>query len=346
MLGVGHPYFLRSLVSSTVLALMFTGCSKRPPPEKEGAELFVVKTWTMKDCSVAPWAVAERQGYFKTEGIRVEYTGDTAAQLRISSILSGTNDVGAFHPSIIAVAKSAGARITAVAEGDIEPSDPGVDPKFRSLWWFVNPQRLPTVSSFPDLAQLPNKIKVATSAINTFSGLETKRLAKKYRIPESRIEWVRMPDIQAIQSLQQGLVDVSEMRPAFYAAMQATGAKKIADSSELDMGPAAGISYFVFRDKMIKEHPQQVAAFVRAIEKAQLWANTHPDQTTKIAGEVVGVPITGIHYFSTSLGINENLAAPWLEDLERSGFFAPGRLTPAMLVTHEIEQINATGIGK
>ncbi len=111
---------------------------------------FVIKTWTRKDCSVTPWTVADRKGFLAAEGIKLELTGETQPALQIPSILRGDNDVSSFHPNTIAVAQAGGAQITGVAEGDIDPADPSVDPKYRHMWWFVNPQKYPDVHSFAD----------------------------------------------------------------------------------------------------------------------------------------------------------------------------------------------------
>jgi hypothetical protein len=93
---------------------------------------------------------------------------------------------------------------------------------------------------------------------------------------------------------------------------------------------------------MIREHPKEIAAFVRAMRKAQEWANGHPVEAAKYTEDEIGVPVAGNHYYSTSLAVNENYAAPWLEDLEKSGVIPAGKVTLASLVTHDIEKINAS----
>jgi ABC-type nitrate/sulfonate/bicarbonate transport system substrate-binding protein len=303
--------------------------------------LFVLKTWTRKDCSVTPWVVAERQGFLKAEGIRVEYTGDTQPALQIPSILRGDNDVADFHPNTIAVAKAGGAAITGVAELGIEPTDPAIPATLRHMWWFVNPKTHPEVKSFSDLTKLTGKIKVATITKNICADFETKLLADKFGIPRDRIEWITMPDIQAIQALSEGLVDVSEVHPPFYKGMEEAGNVKIADSSETGLGASAGLTYWIFRDDFIKTHPQEVASFTRALRNAAQWANEHPKEAQKYTEEAIGQPVKGNHYYSTRVQVDEQLSAPWIDDLVASGVFEKGKVTPQTLVTHEIEKINA-----
>jgi ABC-type nitrate/sulfonate/bicarbonate transport system substrate-binding protein len=309
---------------------------------QSGKEPFVIKTWSAKDCSVTPWVVTDRLGFFTEEGIKIVYTGETQPALQIPSILRGDNDVRSFHPNTIAVAKAGGAKITGVAEGDIEPTDKRIEPKFRHMWWFVNPKKHPNVKSFADLKNIPGKIKVSTITNNICADFETNLLADKYGIPRNKIEWVTMPDVQAIQALKQGLLDLSEVHPPFYKGMVEAGARKIADTNETGLGAAAGITYYVFRDDFIKKNPDKVAAFARAIVKGQRWANSHPVEAAKLTQEAIGVPVNGYHYYSESLKVDESLASRWLKDLEESKVIPKGKVTTATLVTHDIEKINSS----
>jgi len=326
------------VVLSAIFSTSFAGGKVQT---QSARDLFAIKTWSARDCSVTPWVVSDKLGFFKEEGIRIVYTGDTQPALQIPSILRGDNDVRSFHPNTIAVAKAGGAKITGVAEGDIEPVDKRIDPKFRHMWWFVNPKKHPNVKRFADLKNIPGKIKVATITNNICADFETNLLADKYGIPRNKFEWVTMPDVQAIQALKQGLIDLSEVHPPFYKGMVAAGARKIADTNETGLGAAAGITYYVFRDDFIKKHPDKVAAFSRAIIKGQRWANHNPAEAAKLTEQAIGVPVNGYHYYSESLRVDEKHAIRWVKDLEDSKVVRRGKVAAANLVTHDIEKINS-----
>lgn len=328
-----------ALLTVVVAQAFLGGCGKAEVTTADRGP-FVIKTWSAKDCSVTPWVVSEKRGFFAEEGIRIQYTGETQPALQIPSILRGDNDVRSFHPNTIAVAKAGGARITGVAEGDIEPTDKRIDVKFRHMWWFVNPEKHPSVRSFADLKNIPGKIRVSVITNNICADFETNLLADKYGIPRDKIEWVSMPDVQAVQALKMGLLDISVVHPPFYKGMVGAGARKIADSSETGLGAAAGITYYVFRDDFIQKHPDKVAAFVRAIVKGQRWANSNPAEAAKLTEQAIGVPVNGYHYYSESLKVDEKLAGNWIRDLEESGVIPRGKVTTASLVTHEVERIN------
>jgi ABC-type nitrate/sulfonate/bicarbonate transport system substrate-binding protein len=301
-------------------------------------ELVEIKTWTRKDCSLAPWLVTEKLGFFAEEGVKLVYTGETQAPLQIPSLIKGNNDVGSGHPNQYGIAIAGGAKLKAVVRAGIEP-EPSYDPKFRHMWWFVNAKKHPNVKSFADLKNLPGKIKVTTITKNICADFETNLLAEKYGIPKDKIEWVTMPDIQAIQALKQGLVDISPVHPPFYKGMADAGAVKVADSTDTGLGTSAGLSFYWFTEDFIKKNPKAVAGFVRAIKKGQRWANANPEKTAKWVEEVIGVPVTGNHYYAEDATIVEKEIDPWIKGVEDAKVLPKGKITSASIVTHEFEAV-------
>jgi ABC-type nitrate/sulfonate/bicarbonate transport system substrate-binding protein len=301
-------------------------------------ELFEIKTWTRKDCSLAPWLVTDKLGYFAEEGVKLTYTGETQGPLQIPSIIRGNNDVGAGHANQYGAAIAGGANLVAVVRGGIEP-DPSYDPKFRHMWWFVNPGKNPDIKTFADLKKIPGKIKITTLNKGTCTELLNQKLGEKYGIPKDKFEWVTMPDIQAIQALKQGLIHVSSVHPPFYKGMLDAGALKIADSSDAGLGSTAGLSFYWFRRDFVEQHPKEVAGFVRAIKKGQRWANANPEKAAKWVEEVIGVPVTGNHYYAEDATIVEKDLDPWIKFLEDNKITPKGKITAAGIITHQFEQV-------
>jgi len=333
----------RCIATILALASVWTAACARnrattDPPM--GERLFPIKTWTRTDCSATPWAVAQHEGFLAQERVAIQWTNEIQPALQIPSILRGDNDVAVLRPDTLAVAKAAGARISAVAEADIDPTDPVVDARFRHLWWFVHPGKHPDVRRFADLAGVSATIRVATLTSNIGAHLETKRLAERYGIPKSKIEWVTMPGLQAVQALKQGEIDVSEIDSAFFKAMADAGARKIADSSETNLGAAGGITYYVFRDEFIRQHAERVAAFARAMTRAQRWIDAHPDDAIRVTEKTIGVSAPGNHYYSTSLRVDDSYPVPWLAELEAAHVIAHGTITVSDLIAHDIEKMN------
>jgi ABC-type nitrate/sulfonate/bicarbonate transport system substrate-binding protein len=193
------------------------------------------------------------------------------------------------------------------------------------------------VKTFADLKKLPGRLKFSTITVNICVDFLTNKLAEKYGVPLDKIEWVTMPDIQAIQALKQGLVDIAGVHPPFYKGMDDAGAVKIADSLETGLGPAAGVSYYYFRDDFISRYPGVVRGFVRAIGRGQAWIDAHPELTAKWVSEAIGVPVTASHYYPLHNDVLESEIDPWIADLEKHKVLPRGKIHAADLVTHRFE---------
>jgi ABC-type nitrate/sulfonate/bicarbonate transport system substrate-binding protein len=328
-------WFIGTCSAAIVATALVWGNDKvQAAPKKE---LFAIKTPTLKNCGLAPWLVTDRLGYFAEEGIKIQYTGETQPAMVIPSIIKGNNDVSSSHPNTLATARAGGAKLIGVVRGGIEPPQ-SKDPKFRHMWFFVNPAKHPNVKTFADLKKIPGKLKIASSSKNICTDFTINKLADKYKIPRNKFEWVSMPDIQGIQALRQKLLDVGTAHPPFFKGNIDAGAIKIADSTETGLGETIGLTYYYFREDFVKQNPQAVAGFVRAIKRGQRWANTNPEKTAKWVEEVIGVPVTGNHFYSEDARIVEAQNDPWIKDLEEHKVIPRGKVTSAALVTHQFEQ--------
>ncbi|MBC2580710.1 ABC transporter substrate-binding protein [Clostridium sp. DJ247] len=338
------------LISAITIAatLGMTGCGKNTAATSGGSAnalkadadgLIPIKTWTRVDCSSTPWIVADKKGFFKEEGLKIVYTGETQATQQIPSILNGNNDFGGWHPNTFAVAKASGAPLVGISPAGIEPG-PEIDPKFRHMWWFVNPKS--GIKSVEDLKNYKKgqKLKFSTITNNICADFLANKILDKYGIPRDRVEWVSMPDVQAVQALSQGLVDVAGVHPPYYKAMQDSGAVKIVDTSEANLGASAGLSFYVVSEDFAKKNPDVVKRFTRAMAKAGTWANANYIEAAKLTEEAIHQPVTGYHYYATSTKIDESLVKPWIEDLEKNNVIPKDKITASNLVTHDFEDKN------
>ena len=110
----GNAKRLKPIILSLTGLLVFAGISygaykgrtldSTPSQVKPGAgvqaasnseddeNLIEVRTWTRKDCSLAPWLITDKLGYFREEGIKLVFTGEIQANQQIPSIINGDKD--------------------------------------------------------------------------------------------------------------------------------------------------------------------------------------------------------------------------------------------------------------
>ncbi len=299
----------------------------------DGKQLVTIRSWTRKNCTLAPLLVADKLGYFTEEGLKVVFTGEIDQAQQIPSVVNGNNDFGDIHPNNLAVAVAGGAPLTGVVRSIIEPG-PDKDPKLRHMFWYANPKS--GIKSFADLKNLEGKIKT-NGYPNSCTQFLIHKVAERLGIPRDKFEWVQMTDIQAIQAVKQGQLTMAGVHPPFYKASEDAGLVKIGDSSDSGVGEAAGTYLYYFNNNFIKQNPEAVRAFVRAVVRAQKWANANPAQTAKWVEEAIGVPVTANHYFSEDGKINEEHIKLWVEDVENSGIIPRGKIKVSDIITHEFE---------
>ncbi|WP_039654046.1 ABC transporter substrate-binding protein [Clostridium tyrobutyricum] len=341
--------FLITLISLICLvSLIFTACGKQSSggsassgsdalkQDKDG--LIPIKTSSKLDCSSTPWVVADQKGFLKKYGLKVVYTGETQPAQQIPAILKGDNNVESFHPNTYAPAIAGGANIIGIGAEGIDPA-PSVDPKYRHMWWFVSPKAAKAgVKTFKDLLNYKKgqKLKFTTISANICTDFVTGVIAKQYGIPKDRIEWVTMPDVQAIQALSQGTVDVSAVHPPYYTGMEKAGNIKIADTLDANLGPAAGISYWVVNKTWAKDNPTVTRKFLKAMTEAETWTNNNPKEAAALTAKHIGQPVSGSHYYTETLKLdNAKYIQPWLDASEANGSIPKGKVKISDMVTDE-----------
>ncbi len=298
--------------------------------------LFPVKTWSKTNCESTPWVVADLKGFFAEEGLKIVYTGDTQPAQQIPSVLNGNNDVGSAHPNTLAVAIAGGAKIKGVVRAGIDPT-PDQDPKLRHMFWYVNPQKDGNIHSFKDLNSKEGTVKFSTITKNICADFLAGQIADKQGLDRSKIEWVSMPDVQAVQALKQGLVGVAGVHPPYYKSMEDAGMVKIADSLDAGLGVGGGVGYYYFTTDFIDKNPEIIKKFARAIAKAQKWANDNPEEARKMTEDWIHVPVNATHYYATDTKIVEDEIVPWIKDLEANKVIPQGKVKASDLVIHSFD---------
>jgi ABC-type nitrate/sulfonate/bicarbonate transport system substrate-binding protein len=302
--------------------------------------LISIKVQTYKNCGSTAWVVADKEGFLAKEGLRLIYTGElpTPAQ-SLAAVLNGNNDVAIAQPNFLAIAKSNGANVTAVARNQIEPPA-SVDPVFRHMRFYVNPK-----SGIKSIADLKNykpgqKIKI-DGTLNSCNEFLFNTLLDKYGVPRNRFEWETFTDdTTVVQATSQGILDIAAIHPPYYKSADEAGLVLIDDSTDTDLGASAGAALYYFRDDYIKNNPETVAKFIKAMVAAQKWSDENPQEAIKLTAAWINVPqVAGVHYFATTSEIKESDLVPWIKDLENSGALKPGQIKPADLITTQFENV-------
>ncbi len=317
-------------IHSKVLA-----ASNSPKGDKN---LIPIKTYTRKNCTSTPILVADKLGFYKEEGLKIVYTGELKATEILPSILNGNNDFAEAHPNLLATYVAGGAKIEAIGRSIIEPTDPKVDSRFRHMRWFVKPST--GIKSWKDLIHYKKGQKITQNGLApNCSTFIASVIFDKYGIGRKRLDFVNFDtDQAALQAVEQGSIDIACVHPPFYKLAADSGLTLIGDSSDSGLGEAAGLNLYYFSDDFVAKHPDTVHRFARTMKKAQIWANEHPEEASKITSDFIGVTATGSHYYATSTVIPEKDVQLWVDDLVNNKKLKKGQIKVADLLTHKFEE--------
>lgn len=327
---------LIALSLAMVIAFSFAGCSTSKSgtyvTSSDGKKLFVVRMPTQTGFN--EFDVADELGYFKEEGIQIKYTGILNANTtEVQAVLTDNDDVFTNHPSSVIRARLAGAKIKIVAPGMVDNKE------FVHMDYIVKTDG--NIKSVEDVKNIikTRKIKWAVSGTDTCTDIIASEWAKQNGIdPKKSINFVIMDDSQQEQAIKQGLVDIGCLHPPFIKKAQNDGGTtSLFTSFDVVKGPAGGSSIRGFSEKFIKEHPDVVAGFTKAIVKAHHWINAHQQQAINIIAKRLKMDPKNVNsfYYDECNYVQKAYIQKWIDMMVDSGSLQSNTVNATDLYTNE-----------
>ncbi|MFG1949275.1 ABC transporter substrate-binding protein [Nonomuraea sp. NPDC048826] len=238
------------------LIVVATGCGAQPsatPPSGRPLQNVKVGIMPIPDCVTVP--LANMRGYFEAEGLHVEIETVQGGGVALPKLKSG-----ALHFSIMNYT-------AAVLAEDRQPGTLRiVADAYQSA---PNTFKLMVGKNSPikGLGDLRGK-HIAVATLRSVGTLTTEAALKIAGLTAEDVRFSEMPLPDMIPALQAGKIDVAWMTEPFITAYQKTGGETLYDvmQGQTENWPIAG---WATTADYASTHPRQVAAFQRAILKAQ-----------------------------------------------------------------------------
>lgn len=261
------------------LALAVAGCGSSS--DANGASSDHVLTRTIKvgafpTLNGLDVQIAQDQGFFKAEGLNVKLVPVKSAAEATPQLQGGSLDIAETDMTTAILAKSQNFPLTAIAPGTVGVKPPPTDRiSSGEIWCGAN-------SPVKSLADLPGT-KFAVPAVKTQVWLDVRSAVDAAGGDSSKIQFVETPDTPG--AIKAGNVDCGTV-----AEPQGTSLKS--DPELRWLGPYAtadgGLAYmFVTGTKLAQESPATLAAFQRAILKANAATNANHALAVKVATSVM-----------------------------------------------------------
>jgi NitT/TauT family transport system substrate-binding protein len=220
-----------------------------------GLEKAALKVSILPTTDLAPFWLAQDEGYFQAEGLTVESVIAASGQASLTKSISGDVDIAfSTYPPFFT------ARSTGAADMQLVADATSVNAKSNAIVTVPNSP----VKTLTDLAGA----KIAITAKNTASDLLTRSVMQDHNVDFGKVKWVLIPLPGIAAALQQGQADAAYLpEPYITQAAQTAGAIPVIDINTGATQDFPLTGYGATR-KWVKENPKTLAAFQRAMQKA------------------------------------------------------------------------------
>lgn len=261
---------VRTAACLAAASLLTAGCGATPAARPASVEHAHVTVFAQQVVDDAPFWIALKDGFFEAEGLSLTVKPLAKTTLGIAGLRSGQEDfvVGGNFPTMLQAYASGQLDVRIVAEG------------YQGAPNVMEVLALPS-SHITDAAGLEHK----TVAVNLAGGIQTLTLDAVLRadnVNPATVRYVVVPFPLMAAALKAQQIDAADMlEPFMTEAELGDGAMPIVDQLT---GPTAGfpISGVFTTEAFAKKNPGTVAAFQRAIFRAQAFADTNRAAVEKI----------------------------------------------------------------
>ena len=319
-----------AILLTIVLPVAIAGCSSGDEDKTSGApdgESGLVTIRLTDPTVYSEYVIADELGYFKEEGIQLEYVGKLDKGVtQYQLIEQGEVDFFTGHPPTTAQARLAGIKAIAVAPGMID------DPKYPHVQYLV-PKDSPLQSLDEAIGH-----KVAVSSVSPCTDGYVRYYLKSKGFNPDDAEYVIINQDLQEQSASQGLVDITSSHPPYGGKALASGDfRELTNTWEIFNSPGAGLSVRGFSDEFIEKHPDTVQGFVNAMYRARIWANNNVEEAKKINAKYLGLDPedVSIFIFDENKNIDPEYIQLWFDIAEDIDLWEPGDILPKDVYTNE-----------
>lgn len=285
-----RPSPLVSVACLLAASLLLAACGSSSPSGGNGLEKTHITVGALPIPDAAPLFIAIHKGFFKQEGLAVTPETIQASPQSTPYLVSGAMDFSLLnYVSTLETEQNSGVRFRIVA--DSTQAAPGV-------FVLLVPEHSPVTSP----ADLKGKTIGAPEASNGIGNLAVASTLKPYGVPPDQVKSVALPFPDMEGALKRGVVAAAWVTEPFITEIRHNiGARVLADTMT---GPMASfpISGWGTVQQYVRKYPKTVAAFQRAMAKAQRLAASNRqlvEQTlptyTKIKPKVASVMALGTY---------------------------------------------------
>lgn len=245
------------------------GSDTEKSPEKSKLSVGIIPI-----SNLTPLYVAQQLGYFEEQGLTVETTSASGGSQLTAALMGGSLDFAYSNFLSIFQANEQGYAIDIVANQNSAQDTP---PDSASLIILND-------SAINRPSDLVGK-RVAINALRNINHLSVQHYLAENGIDPEKVNFVEVPFPNMGDALINKQIDAAVEVEPFITFLEADGKVKTLAYPFLEVRPGLDIAGFVASNKFVDEHPVTVERFVAALQKANEYLNTHPEEKVKYIAE-------------------------------------------------------------
>jgi len=261
--------------------------------------------------SVSLADVADELGFMAEEGIKLEFVGIVPAGQLVASVTSEKLDVGGAHVNRTIAGIAAGAKIKAVIANTETTEE-------RPHMTYVVREDGP-IKSAKDM--VGKKLAIyAYGGCNEYTPYEYLR-KNGISDPKGKFQIVIVPAGKEEEALRRGEVDIAGIHDSPENILKHGGGVRVLFTDYDVWGTVGGATPSYFSENFIKEKPDVVRRYVKAMAKTINWVNANPEQAAEISARRLKVDpgIVRANYYAPDGIIKEDSVQVWIDLLKDYG---------------------------
>lgn len=253
----------RILVALLALALVLstagTALAQGKPPETP-----TIRVGILPFSESLPAVIADKQGFFREEGLTVEFSRSGSAAQAVPLLQAGRLDI-MFSNTV----------------STLQAIEQGLDAMILAPGAVVRVQPPDTTSALMVLkgaATTPKDLegkRIAVNVVNSTAWMHLVALLDKHGVHRSKVRFTEVPFPQMNDTLLTKQVDAITQVEPFRTVLSDAGKTDIIGWLYVDTHPNAEITQYIALTPWVTKNPTTVAKFARAIVRAAQFANTN-----------------------------------------------------------------------
>jgi NitT/TauT family transport system substrate-binding protein len=274
---------------------LLAGCGSKSEASGSSGGLTKVDVGVLPLAAVAPVYLGIDKGFFKEEGLQVTPKQAQGGAALIPAVLSGDMQFAYVNNTSVVLAQSKGLPVQVVANGNDEATDVA-NANSTVVTRKGSPIKKP--------ADLAGKT-IAVNTLNNVGDMTIKASLERHGVDVSGLKFLELPFPDMMPALERGSVDAVWLVTPFTETAAQAGAQVVLRPF-YETKPGLSIASYMTSKKYAAQNPKVVAAFARAMDKSEQYAQAHEDELRAAVSKFTTIPdavlkVMPLPEFSTEL---------------------------------------------